>query len=84
VVGVIGKLALWFAPHTCFTDTTIWHRWPLHLDLPSGRVVWPSVIMIALLTAARWWRVRSGLVLLAMGLALGLGWMTLVLGAGLR
>ncbi len=84
VVGVIGKLALWFALHTCFTDTTMLHRWPLHLDLPSGRVVWPSVIMIALVAAARWWRVRSALLLLAMGLALGVGWMTLVLGAGLR
>ncbi len=84
VVGVIGKLALWFALHTCFTDTTIWHRWPVHVDVPSGQVVWPSVIMIALLAAARRWRVRSALLLLAMGLALGLGWMTLVLGAGLR
>ena len=84
VVGVIGKLALWFALHTCFTDATIWHRWPLQIDVPSGQVVWPSLGMIAIVVVARRWRVRSAMMLLALGIALGLGWMTLVLGVGLR
>ncbi|WP_238993332.1 chromate efflux transporter [Nocardioides caldifontis] len=80
VVGVIANLAVFFALHTVFEETTERSWGPLGLELPVLDTVRPLAVALTLLAAvllfrARWSVLRTLGVCAALGLAAGLlGW----------
>ncbi|WP_307828152.1 chromate efflux transporter [Nocardioides sp. SYSU D00038] len=76
VVGVIANLALYFALHTLFADTSTFSAGPLGLELPDlGSVRWDALGMaalgFALIFGLRWSVLRTLAVSAAIGLAIG-------------
>ena len=76
VVGVIAKLAVYFALHTLFGDTTLISNGPLALEVPSGDVQWAAlgitVLGFALIFGRGWSVLRTLGVCAVVGLSLGL------------
>ncbi len=77
VVGVIAHLAIYFALHTLFAETTHWSSGPLRLELPVLSSVQVAALAIAVLglvlTFWRGWSVLRTLGVCAVaGIALGL------------
>ena len=77
VVGVIANLALYFALHTLFANTTRVDRGPVHLVLPVLDTIRPVAVVIALAAAVmifllRWSVLRTLGVCALLGLAAGL------------
>ncbi|MCW2816284.1 MAG: chrA [Nocardioides sp.] len=76
VVGVIASLALYFAVHTLFAETTLVGPGPLSLDLPRlDTVRWDAVAMavlgFGLVFGARWSVLRTLGVCALVGLTIG-------------
>jgi chromate transporter len=77
VVGVIANLAVFFAVHTLFTETSDWSWGPVAVELPVvGSVRWLSVVIGAvaavLLFRLRWSVLRTLGVCALLGLVAGL------------
>jgi chromate transporter len=77
VVGVIASLAVYFAVHTLFTQTTRADWGPLALELPILTTLRPTSLVIALAAGLmvfrlRWSVVRTLVACAALGLALDL------------
>jgi chromate transporter len=58
VVGVIANLAVYFALHTLFSDTHVWHRGPVQLALPDLGSLRPVPLVIAAVAAVLIFRLR--------------------------
>jgi chromate transporter len=58
VVGVIANLAVYFALHTLFSDTHVWHRGPVQLALPDTGSLRPVPLVIAAVAAVLIFRLR--------------------------
>ena len=83
VVGVIANLAVFFAVHTLFAETTNRSWGPLSVDLPLLGSVEPVAVGIALVAAVllfrlQWSVLRTLAVCAALGLAAGLVHLLLV------
>lgn len=77
VVGVIANLALYFATHTLFAQTTDWGFGPIHLDIPQLESLQPvaAVVTLAAITMVfilRWSVLRTLGVCAVLGLVIGL------------
>jgi chromate transporter len=76
VVGVIANLAVFFALHTLFRETTTWGWGPIGLELPELATVKPVSVAIAVVAAVllfrlKWSVLRTLGVCAALGLAAG-------------
>jgi len=77
VVGVIANLAIYFAIHTLFTDSTPVAWGPVHLDLPVLDSLQPAAVLIGaaamvMVFKLKWSVLRTLGVCAATGLVLGL------------
>ncbi len=77
VVGVIANLALYFAVHTVFRDSTLVSAGPIRVVLPDPSTTRPVALAVALLAAfllfrAKWSVLRTLGACAAAGLVLGL------------
>jgi chromate transporter len=77
VVGVIANLAVYFAAHTLFAETTTIDRFPLSSELPDVTTARPVACAIALVAAVlifrlKWSVLRTLGVCAALGLVAGL------------
>ena len=81
VVGVILNLAIWFAIHTVFRETTPFRGYGLSFDLPVAASIdlWALILSVAAIVATFWFKVGMIPTLLACsaaGIALHLaGWL---------
>jgi chromate transporter len=80
VVGVIANLALYFAMHTLFTDTTRESWGPVTLELPDFMSLRPVSLGIALAAAVLLFRLRWS-VLRTLGVCASLGLVATLAGA---
>jgi chromate transporter len=80
VVGVIANLALFFAIHTMFDDTTTETTGPLDLELPVLDSVRPASLAIAVAAAVMTFKLRWS-VLRTLGVCAALGLLASALGA---
>ena len=77
VVGVIANLAVYFALHTLFRETSIASAGPLRVELPDLTTIRPVAVVVALVAAVllfklQWSVLRTLGACAALGLALGL------------
>jgi chromate transporter len=80
VVGVIANLALYFAMHTLFTDTTRESWGPVTLELPDFTALRPVSLAITLIAAVLLFRLRWS-VLRTLGVCASLGLAATLAGA---
>ena len=77
VVGVIANLAVYFALHTLFSETSVVATGPLRVELPDLGTIRPIAVVIAVVAAillfrAKWSVLRTLGACAALGLVLGL------------
>ncbi|KAF0960091.1 chromate efflux transporter [Rhodococcus sp. T7] len=77
VVGVIANLAFYFAVHTLFAETSLWHWGPIHLLVPDLGTFRPLALVIGVLAGVmiyrlHWSVLRTLGVCALLGLAAGL------------
>ena len=78
VVGVIANLAVYFATHTLFRETTTVDEGPLSLQVPDLTTARPLSLTVAVISAVLLLRFRwSVLPTLGVCAAIGLGWTVL-------
>jgi chromate transporter len=81
VVGVIANLAVYFALHTLFAETSPWQWGPVQLEMPAVSTVQPAAVVIGIVAAVLLFRLNWS-VLRTLGVCALLGLATGILTTG--